>query len=293
MILLRLFFAFFIFFAFLYLINIEVFINSFSFSFPIFFSASIFTVIFIFFQSWRLHILIKKDVDHFFSSIKLGFVGQFFSNFLPSGTGSDAYKLHFLKKNISIKRALAKVLFDKFAGFITLIFFSIIYFIFNGNKIFNFIYFSEKHFYLLLIIICCIFLFLIYFAKKMIHTFHSFFLDFQFSRFDLQNSTMQYLLICNASFFFRILRLYVIFYCLSYDFDFFDIVLLSLITQFSMLIPFTIGGLGIVEFSLFYTLSIFSVPEAIALSFCFYNRLSLFFVSLIGFFIWIYDFIKK
>ena len=252
------------------------------------------STIFIFFQSLRLHILIKNNVENLAATIKIGFIGQFFSNFLPSGIGSDAYKLYFLKNNnISFKTSLTKLLFDKFAGLATLIFFSFIYLLFAYNENFIFLDFSKKIFIYTFVVINFIFLFLYLFKKKIKKIYHSLWIQIKAFNVFTTKSFTQYLLLCVFSFFLRIFRFYIIFYFLPYDFNFFDIIALCFVSQLSMMIPVSVGGLGVVEASLFFTLLLFNVPENYALSLCFYNRLSLVFVSLIGFMIWFKGFAIK
>ena len=81
MTLLRLFFGIFVFVVFLYFVDLKEFINNFTFSFSIFLYTSLAATIFIFFQSLRLHILIKNNVDNLATTIKIGFIGHFFRIF--------------------------------------------------------------------------------------------------------------------------------------------------------------------------------------------------------------------
>lgn len=70
------------------------------------------------------------------------------------------------------------------------------------------------------------------------------------------------------------------------DISFLELAQLLLIFQFAALIPFTVGGLGVVEGALVALFVMFDVSEGIAIVIALMNRATVVQVSLIGAYIW-------
>ena len=88
-------------------------------------------------------------------------------------------------------------------------------------------------------------------------------------------------------FFIRLLKFQIIFTALQYNFNFIDLIFLAFISQVAAVIPISIGGLGVIEASLFYGLRVFGVPESIAIAFVLINRFTIWIVSIVGGLYWL------
>ena len=228
-------------------------------------------------------------------TIKLTFVSQFFSNFLPGGVAGDFYKINFLRKNqLDIRSGIAKIGIDRFSGVVVLFIFSGIYFLFNYNL------FSENlnikvnninlFLFFLFMILIMIVLLISKLKNKIITTYQTIKVDFL--KISIKN-IYGFVALSIIVFLIRLVKFQVIFLALNVDFNFFDLIWLSFVSQIAGMLPISVGGLGVVEASLVYGLKLFDVSEQIAFAFALLNRATIWIVSIVGGMIWIQQKAKK
>lgn len=103
------------------------------------FLVSIFFYIFsMFLCAFRLKFLfLAQDIQFsIWEVLKLGFIGQFFNNFMPSTIGGDVIKLYYAHKRSSdMIKPFSSIFIDRMLGGISLIFFAAASFVFWGNLI--------------------------------------------------------------------------------------------------------------------------------------------------------------
>ncbi len=240
-------------------------------------------------QALRLHMLIYAYVFNFYETVKLAFISQFFSNFLPGGLAGDFYKVNFLRQSkLNVSSGLAKIGIDRISGSIVLVVISLIYFAFQTDDIVDELDFKITiNVYLISIFFVAfvtIFLILFKFSNKIINVFKSVKHDLnQIKRVNL----IYFINLSFVVFFIRLIKFHIIFISLGYEFNFASLIFLAFISQIAGIIPISIGGLGVIEASLFYGLTLFNVPENIAFAFVILNRLTIWIVSIIGGIFWL------
>jgi uncharacterized protein (TIRG00374 family) len=67
-----------------------------------------------------------------------------------------------------------------------------------------------------------------------------------------------------------------------------EVFLIVFITQLAGIIPISIGGIGVIEMSLVYGLSLYGIANETGLAIALINRISVWIVALFGGGIWIY-----
>ena len=240
-------------------------------------------------QALRLHMLIYAYVFNFYETVKLAFISQFFSNFLPGGLAGDFYKVNFLRQSkLNVSSGLAKIGIDRISGSIVLVVISLIYFAFQTDDIVDDLDFKITIYVYLISIyfvaFVTIFLILFKFSNKIINVFKSVKHDLnQIKRVNL----IYFINLSFVVFFIRLIKFHIIFISLGYEFNFASLIFLAFISQIAGIIPISIGGLGVIEASLFYGLTLFNVPENIAFAFVILNRLTIWIVSIIGGIFWL------
>lgn len=243
--------------------------------------------IFLLTQAFRLHMLIYSHVHNFYETAKLCFVSQFFSNFLPGGLAGDFYKIIFLKKSqLAISSAVTKIGIDRASGMIVLLIFSGFYFSTQSNSFINNIEIEYKFNLVwatgLLLLLPLIAIIKIY--KSLV------FSTIDTIKKDLakikRKNLIYFFIFCILVFYIRLIKFQIIFSALQYDFNFIDLIFLAFISQAAAMIPISIGGLGVIEASLFYGLKIFGVPDGIAFAFVLINRFTIWLVSIVGGLYW-------
>src|SRR5207237_646501 len=75
--------------------------------------------------AFRCHVLLKVQKIHLILRLLVGlfFIGMFYNQFLPGGTGGDIMKSYYLLKETPDKKAgaLLAVVFDRFIGLVALV----------------------------------------------------------------------------------------------------------------------------------------------------------------------------
>jgi len=245
--------------------------------------------IFLISQALRLHMLIYAYVLNFYETAKLAFISQFFSNFLPGGLAGDFYKIHFLRQSkLNVSSGLAKIGIDRLSGSVILIILSLIYFTFRSNAVLDQIEFELSiNAYLIasfLMIFLVISIMLFKFKEKIKSTFNSVRNDLnQIKKINL----VYFVFLSLVVFVIRLIKFHIIFIALGFEFNFIDLIFLAFISQIAGMIPISIGGLGVIEASLFYGLTLFNVTENIAFAFVILNRFTIWIVSIVGGLYWL------
>lgn len=240
-------------------------------------------------QALRLHMLIYAYVYNLYETVKLSFISQFFSNFLPGGVAGDFYKINFLKQNtLSVGSGIAKIGIDRFSGLVVLLFFSIFYFSTQSSSLVENIRLEIEIDSVLLVGLVTIVLILLIVAKKIKYIFFKTISIIKADLFQIKKQNIFYFaLLCVVVFIIRLLKFQIIFWALGYDFYYMDLILLAFVSQLAGMMPISIGGLGVVEASLFYGLKLFDVSEQVALAFTLLNRATIWMVSLVGGIYWL------
>lgn len=130
---------------FLYLVGLERFMAAFSkLDVSQFLIAFVLTSLVSISQSLRLYTLVSSWVNGVFGLLRIGFVSQFFSNFLPGGFTGDLYKVYVFRSQNRrrITESATLVFVDRFAGLIStfFVFGWSIFFIANMTYTFNRVY---------------------------------------------------------------------------------------------------------------------------------------------------------
>jgi uncharacterized membrane protein YbhN (UPF0104 family) len=90
-------------------------------------------VLFLFVQTLRLHVLIRHITESISETGKLVLVGFFFNSLLPGSVGGDAYKVLRLRgTEASLPRAMGLVAFDRLAGLIVIVAAGLAYLAYDG-----------------------------------------------------------------------------------------------------------------------------------------------------------------
>ena len=195
-------------------------------------------------------------------NLKLYYMGMFYNLFLPGGIGGDGYKAYLLKKHLNKKIGpIVKALFfDRVSGLVALIFLAALLFLFSDYAIFplNYIAFAVA------VLIYPLFYYIS--LKK------SLFMKY-FKKSNILGFLVQLLQLFSA--------LGLIF-ALGQNLPIIEYLVLFLISSVVSVLPITIGGVGVREFTFLYGLKFINQPvdSAIAFSFLFFLITAL--SSLIG-----------
>lgn len=250
--------------------------------------------VFLLLQALRLHMLIYAYVFDFYETVKLSFISQFFSNFLPGGVAGDFYKINFLRQNkLSVSSGIAKIGIDRFSGLAILLLVSALYFSTQSSSLIEKIKLDVEINYLWAIGLFAIFFLFVLVLKKLNSKFLKVISTIKTDLVQIRKKNLVYFAaLCIVVFIIRLVKFQIIFWALGYEFNFFDLILLAFVSQVAGMLPVSIGGLGVVEASLFYGLKLFDISENVAFAFVLLNRFSIWIVSLVGGVYW-FGFRKK
>lgn len=242
-------------------------------------------------QSLRLHTLIWHYTGNFSTTLKLSFVGQFFSSFLPGSISGDIYKILFLKEQkVSLVGASSLISLDRLVGLLWVLIFGIGYialfspFHFQSDISWDTIFYS-----LLAVLLSVLSLYISYKKNSYFHSrLVSFTNEIKYD-FSLISKKQQcyFLLSSLGTFLVRIFKFYIISLIFGVSLNFSDFFLVVFLIQIASMIPLTIGGLGVIEVSLVYALSLFGVPNETGLAIALINRISMWLIALWGGIIWL------
>lgn len=209
---------------------------------------------------------IKIELD-FFENLKLYYVGMFYNLFLPGGIGGDGYKVYLLKKRFKTPLffLINATLLDRVSGLIGLIFFGGILFFFS-----SFANFSKEIGYLVLFISILIYPIFLYIHKRLFKRFLLY----------LKETTLLGLAVQAL----QLVCAYFIIKALPQTNATIDILTLFLISSILAVLPLTIGGVGIREFTFLYGFKLINQEPATGVAFAFLFFLITLISSAIGIF---------
>lgn len=247
------------------------------------------------FESGRLKIVFADFGISALESVRLFFVGLFFSNFMPGMIGADLYQVHHMN---SVRRGLLKPLslslFLRLTGLIINLLLALLALYF-GTKNWGMeihmhlpdLVFSSWMFVILFLIISSAVLTASFLGRDRLHIVLDNLLrvvrDFfrvvhSFSLFD--NTTMGTLgisvILCRA------LSIYILIQAFGSSISWIDVVLVVTVTAIATLLPISFAGLGVREISATALLIAFGIapPDAVAISFI--SRSFIWILSMIG-----------
>lgn len=222
--------------------------------------------------------LFKRGNLSISESVRLQFKATFASNFLPSGVGADAYKTFYLRSNgYSLVLASKWVFIDRFSGMLFTTLIGLIALSYDPLVISSRLDLPPT-----LLQMGCVLISAFIFSCMVMSS------KWLFLQGVLQGyrQLLQLILVNVAVFSIQLLKFYALCQMLYVDISFLELAQLLLIFQFAALIPFTVGGLGVVEGALVALFVMFDVSEGIAIVIALMNRATVVQVSLIGAYIW-------
>lgn len=222
--------------------------------------------------------LFKRGNLSISESVRLQFKATFASNFLPSGVGADAYKTFYLRSNgYSLVLASKWVFIDRFSGMLFTTLIGLIALSYDPLVISLRLDLPPT-----LLQMGCVLISAFIFSCMVMSS------KWLFLQGVLQGyrQFLQLILVNVAVFSIQLLKFYALCQMLYVDISFLELAQLLLIFQFAALIPFTVGGLGVVEGALVALFVMFDVSEGIAIVIALMNRATVVQVSLIGAYIW-------
>ncbi len=251
-------------------------------------------------QAWRLHTLIAPYTQHYITTLNLSFISQLFSNFLPGGMAGDIYKIIFLKKkNSSTTAALTYIALDRLVallifGIASLFLVPILY---ERRALLNTIIAIPP--FITSIIFSVVLAGLLIFAavpavRSKVITFLKNAHDAYCCISIKQKSAFWVVSIC--TFIVRLINVYLIIYFFIPDFRWEYVIVVIFVIHFVAMVPISVGSLGALEGAMIMSLVFFGVPADIGTSIAIVYRISIWFLSLCGLFVWLFnkkDFTQK
>lgn len=251
------------------ILNSLVLINPF-----VFFFASFLYLLSSYISTLRWRLFIPQNEFSLSSLFSLYLIGSFFNNVLPGIIGGDVVKIYMIKDKTGIKKALASVFMERYAGLFALLLIGFIFFCLFYTRLPKDMLIWSVPVSFLLFILGSIFLLLTRKIKffKEIH-------DYIFSFGKKQ--IIQALIYSFFVQFIVILSVYIIFLGLSLPVSFFELAIFLPIIILISLLPLSVSGIGVREwcFILFFGNSL-GHANVVAVSFLWF--LSQVFASLFG-----------
>ena len=194
------------------------------------------------------------------TNLTLYYLGMFYNLFLPGGIGGDGYKAYLLNKNFKAKMSdiLQALLLDRVTGLIALIFLAGVLYYFS-----HFPYFKALS---ILLVVCVYPIF--YFFNKI----YGKFLKYYKQTYTL-GLAVQILQVVSA---------YFIIKALPDSLPTIDILVLFLISSVVAILPISIGGVGVREFTFLYGAKLLGFNASAGVTFSLLFFLITMFSSLIG-----------
>lgn len=196
------------------------------------------------------------------SNLILYYVGMFYNLFLPGGIGGDGYKAYLLNKyhNPKLSLIIQALLFDRISGLIALIFL--------GALLYPFSSFDIPIFYYLAFGLIFLTYPLFFIVSKKLDKFLLY-----FKHTTLLGLVVQILQLVSALF---------IIYSLNSDVPIVEFLVLFLISSVVSVLPISVGGVGVREFTFLYGLKLIDYPSDVGVAFSFLFFFITMLSSLIG-----------
>ena len=246
-------------------------------------------VIGFFFQSYRLHILIRSLTYGLGHSMKIFFIGFFFNNLLPSSIGGDAVRMYYLRHsgNSNWETPFSMLFFHRLVGFIVLFTGGVVYTLFRFPKVQELIIsqmnvqleFSLLQEFLVGGLILVIIAIGYIFRRKIFDFLKNCRWAFENLKF---REYLAVFLLAAGFHFFRMIGFTLLLFFFNQSFALVDFVFILFATALIALIPISLGGLGVVEGTIAGLLGIYGVMESAAIGLALINRAFLLLISLTG-----------
>lgn len=217
--------------------------------------------------------VLEEEIS-FWKLLKIYWISNFFSNFLPSTIGGDSYKVIKLRDK-GIKKVAESIVFDRFSGIISIFILSCLVSLPIYQKIQN-IYFLLLPF---LVLTGVVILFLII-DKLNLNIQHYKLIKVSFSKFK-----SKFLLLLFLSVISHILSAFAMWtYFLMFGFNINFLITLGIYTlvQIISMIPLSVNALGIREGAMVYLFSSISISPEVTLSIALLSRLVMLAQSSLG-----------
>lgn len=229
---------------------------------------------------WNILIKVKKVIVSFKNLFLINLIGAFLGMFLPSSLGTDIVRGYYLTKNdLDKSTSISSVFIDRLLGVLSLFFLGAIA-LFLAKDLIQFI---NPYFYLLGLFIPIIFIYYLQ-KEKTLNLFEKYsrkikykkisnaLLKLQASFYDYKNYPFPLLYSLILSFLVQITRVltyYIIALSFNIHFPFVYFLLFIPIIMLVIMLPISIGGLGLKEgtFIAFFSLVGMSVESATIISF--------------------------
>jgi glycosyltransferase 2 family protein len=242
-------------------------------------------------QTLRLHLLIKRYIPRYFNTFRLTLIGQFFSNFLPGSVSGDVYKIYFLQKQLaSLTSAVTLIALDRIIGLLLVLFFGGVYFLCFSSGQIDITFDTSKTLNMLLLFAAVILIgWRIYKTSESVQSKWDRLianLKVEYRQFSV-SEFLAFLLVAVGAYFVRLLKLFVLIWAFGQSLPAVDLLLLVFIIQLAGMLPLSIGGLGLIEASLVFGLSLFAIAPDVGLAIALVNRFILWFFSLLGGLFWL------
>lgn len=250
-----------------------------------------FQFLIIYSQSLRLFVLIQPFVNKFSEVIKLSLIAQLFSNFLPGSVAGDVYKVWYIKEErAGLNKAISFVTLDRLSGLLIVILMGVLALIITDktfSSITDYISFSYNLIILFIILfVICVF---IYKNKPKIKSFINEL--FNISTILSGKKIKWFIMMMSVVFLFRLVKYFYMIHYFGYQVSLVDVALILFFLQLVTILPLSMGGLGIMEFTILILLQWFGISFDVSAAIAVINRLSIWVVSLPGFYFWF--FLKK
>lgn len=202
-------------------------------------------------------------------SIKVHFIGMWFSNLMPTSLGGDAIKAGLFKNQMGWLNAVSASILDRIFGLIflllTIILFAPLYFIYIDKRISTFFFFSS-------IIIVCVIILLSYLTRFLSIQKFPIILQWIFKIFnDLNlfckfNKLIQQFWVSGIVHINGIIAYYLIGMSLGFDLEFIIYILIVPLIFLTALLPISFAGWGIRELSAVTLFGIVGIDAELALA---------------------------
>ena len=249
-------------------------------------------------QAFRHYVLLKTYFLSYPVTLKLVLMGFFFNHLLPTHVGGDVYKIYYLKKrNISLGEATAFITLDRITALAVILFSGLTVLIVRFNFLSNLVQEKGIHLYLNIRMLIIAFLlitasigFLVWINKSVRI----------FSRIKIEGAAaihalkklpafryLQIILLSFMTFIFRISKFYFFILCFQEMIPIPNLIIVVLAANFLPLLPISIGGLGVLEGTLFLGFTFFGLSETAAVGTALLNRFVAWILALFGGFLYL------
>lgn len=240
----------------------------------------------------RLHTIIRKYSLRIRHSMKVHFIGLFYSNFLPTSVGGDIYKAYYLQRNCNWSKAISLTLFERIIGLFVLVVMGLAVFLFdyaNLIKIFQeqeIAFSSKRTIFVVLGVIAILALGIFLFRKR----FGKFAATVVYNAHEALSALKRItalefaviIVLTLALHLVRALGFYMFILFLNCHITWYYLILINTLLAIASMAPISIGGLGVKEGTLVVTLLAFGLPEHAAVAIALFNRLVIWIFALVG-----------